>query len=51
MTIARAGIARLLARGLRLDGLDSGLTWRTSVNARIPVFADQADSLKDIASL
>jgi cytochrome P450 len=37
--IAQAGVARLLAQGLEPERLIAGMTYRPSVNTRIPLFA------------
>jgi len=42
LTIARAGIARVLASGIDLEQLASGVTYRASVNTRVPLFARAA---------
>ena len=38
-TIARAGVEQLIARGIALEPLARTVTYRPSVNARIPLFA------------
>jgi cytochrome P450 len=40
--IARAGVGRLIASGLALEGPAEGRTYRASANTRIPVFAGGA---------
>ncbi len=42
LTIAHAGIARMLASGIDLARLAAGVTYRASVNTRIPIFAQAA---------
>ncbi len=37
--LAASAVSALLAQGLRLDGFVEGLTYRPSVNVRVPVFA------------
>jgi cytochrome P450 len=38
VTIATAGLGALLAAGLNIENLQSGFTYRPSVNTRIPLF-------------
>jgi cytochrome P450 len=40
-TIARAGVERLIASGLAIERLPETMTYRASVNARIPIFEER----------
>jgi cytochrome P450 len=43
ITIARAGIEGLLARGLRVGSLSGPVTYRPSANVRVPLFASRTE--------
>lgn len=40
-TIAEAGLERLIASGVALEGLNETITYRASANARIPIFEEE----------
>jgi cytochrome P450 len=40
-TIAKAGVERLIASGVALEGLNETITYRASANARIPIFEEE----------
>ncbi|HKQ92753.1 MAG TPA: cytochrome P450, partial [Blastocatellia bacterium] len=40
-TIAKAGVERLIASGVVLEGLNETITYRASANARIPIFEEE----------
>jgi cytochrome P450 len=40
-TIAKAGVGRLIASGVTLEGLTETITYRASANTRIPIFEEE----------
>jgi cytochrome P450 len=40
-TVAKAGVERLIASGVALEGLTETITYRASANARIPIFEEE----------
>ena len=40
-TIAKAGVERLIASGVALEGLNETITYRASANTRIPIFEEE----------